>query len=118
MLGLSSTAIILWHGYGNCGLAVQIQIFAHVAHLETMHRDIITIGALSGGLEALTQIAAGLASDLPAAVFVVMHMHETSPYLIPLLLSRVSALPVRSPADGSGIEPRNDLCRVRPIIIC
>lgn len=36
--------------------------------------DIIVIGASAGGVEALSQVVAGLPADLPAAVFIVLHI--------------------------------------------
>jgi two-component system chemotaxis response regulator CheB len=37
------------------------------------HRDIITLGASAGGIEALCVLARGLPPGLPAALFVVCH---------------------------------------------
>jgi two-component system chemotaxis response regulator CheB len=47
--------------------------------------DIIVVGASSGGIEALRQLAASLPQDLPAAIFVVVHLFADSPALCPIL---------------------------------
>jgi two-component system chemotaxis response regulator CheB len=69
------------------------------------HRDIVVIGASAGGVEALTQLIAGLPADLPASVFVVLHIHPDSPSLFPRLLNRRSALPAAHAVHGEMIAP-------------
>lgn len=69
-----------------------------------VHR-IITIGASAGGVEALQVALRGLPADLPAAVFVAMHLSPDSPGLLPAILTRAGALPASSPIDGAVIEP-------------
>jgi two-component system chemotaxis response regulator CheB len=46
--------------------------------VEPTHHDIIVIGGSGGGLEALRTLVRGLPRDLPAAVFVVLHMGARS----------------------------------------
>jgi two-component system, chemotaxis family, protein-glutamate methylesterase/glutaminase len=68
-------------------------------------RDIIVIGASAGGVEALRSLAAGLPADLPAAVFVVLHLAPDAPSILPDLLSRAGPLPaLHPPADGAGLR--------------
>src|SRR5438105_2912114 len=67
-----------------------------------MRRDIIVIGASAGGVEALHQVVAGLAEDLPAAVFITMHVSTTS--VLPQILGRVTALPVTHASDGEPFQ--------------
>jgi two-component system, chemotaxis family, protein-glutamate methylesterase/glutaminase len=69
-----------------------------------MH-DIIVIGASAGGVEALKAVARALSADLPAAVFVVMHVFPRSRSLLPEILSTVSKLPVHQAADALEIRP-------------
>jgi len=66
--------------------------------------DIITIGASAGGVEALMALARGLPADLPAAVFVVLHIPAQSASLLPTILNRVGPLVALHPADGAVIE--------------
>ena len=72
--------------------------------ISSTHR-IITIGASAGGVEALQTIAAALPADLPAAVFVVMHMSADSPGLLPMILDRAGALPASHPFDHEVLAP-------------
>jgi two-component system chemotaxis response regulator CheB len=64
-----------------------------------VHR-IITIGASAGGVEALRSLIAGLPADLPASIFIVMHIGADSPGLLPEILSRASALAITHAQDG------------------
>lgn len=67
--------------------------------------DIITIGASSGGVEALTELARGLPDDLPAAVFVVLHLPPHATSRLPQILGRHCALPVSAAVHGEPIQP-------------
>lgn len=64
----------------------------------------MTIGASSGGVEALVRLAGGLPGDLPAAVLVVLHFPEGTPSALPRILSRSGPLPAAHPEDGDPIE--------------
>ena len=70
---------------------------------EGMPQVVIVVGASMGGVEALRMLAAGLPADLPAAVFVVLHIGAYRSEL-PDLLNRVSALPVVHPQNGDTIQ--------------
>lgn len=67
-------------------------------------RDIITIGASAGGVEALMTIVGALPEGLPASVFVVLHMPPDGTSFLPALLSRAGALPASHPDDGERIQ--------------
>src|SRR5437588_6269412 len=66
--------------------------------------DVIVIGASAGGVEALMALTGTLPRDLPAAVFVVLHIPAQSPSLLPSILSRVGSLKVVHATDGAKIE--------------
>ncbi|MEW5929532.1 MAG: chemotaxis protein CheB [Gemmatimonadota bacterium] len=68
------------------------------------NRDIIVIGASAGGIDALKELLGGLPGDLPAAVFVVMHVAADSPGVLPRMLQDTSPLPVAHARDGEPIE--------------
>ncbi|HUR38951.1 MAG TPA: chemotaxis protein CheB [Planctomycetota bacterium] len=72
-----------------------------------MNQDLIVIGGSAGGLEAVTQIVRDLPKDLPAAVFVVLHLVPTYPSAIARLLDRAGDLPAFHPRDGQKIRHRN-----------
>jgi two-component system chemotaxis response regulator CheB len=67
-------------------------------------RDIIVVGASAGGVEALSRLVADLPADLPAAVFIVLHMAPHSGTALPRILDRRTTLPVGQPYDGERIE--------------
>jgi two-component system, chemotaxis family, protein-glutamate methylesterase/glutaminase len=67
--------------------------------------DIVVVGASAGGVEALVQLAGSLPADLPAAVFVVLHVPSTASSALPDILSRHSPLPASHAKDGEPIEP-------------
>jgi two-component system, chemotaxis family, protein-glutamate methylesterase/glutaminase len=54
--------------------------------------DIFVIGASAGGVEALKTLVHGFPADLPAAVFIVLHMGAHHPSLLPALLNRAGPL--------------------------
>ena len=67
--------------------------------------DIIVIGASAGGVEALKELVRCFPSDLPASIFVVLHMPPTPPSILPEILSRCGPLPAIHPENGDAIEP-------------
>lgn len=66
--------------------------------------DIIVIGASAGGVEALVDLAGQVPRNLPASLFVVLHIPADSPSLLPAILNRAGALPVSQPGDGEEIQ--------------
>jgi two-component system chemotaxis response regulator CheB len=67
--------------------------------------DIIVIGASAGGVEALRALIGALPPDLPAAVFVVIHISPGVKSFLPTMLSNAGVLPARHATDGEAIEP-------------
>jgi two-component system chemotaxis response regulator CheB len=71
---------------------------------EPLRRDIVAIGASAGGVESLGRLVAALPADLPAAVFVVLHVPPTGTSMLPRILSRAGPLPAGHAVDGSRPE--------------
>lgn len=62
------------------------------------------MGGSAGAIEPLKQILSELPRDLPATVFIVVHLSPTAHSALPAILSRVAKLPVRLPVDGECFE--------------
>jgi len=69
--------------------------------------DIIVVGASAGGVDALKRVATALPGDLPASVFVVLHIAPDHPSYLPSILQRDSPLKVLTPNDGDTIQARH-----------
>jgi two-component system, chemotaxis family, protein-glutamate methylesterase/glutaminase len=67
-------------------------------------RDTIVIGASAGGVQALINLVASLPANLPAAVFIVLHIPADAPSLLPEILARDSRLPVAHAMNGEQIK--------------
>lgn len=66
--------------------------------------DIVVIGASAGGVEALKALVATLPADLPAALFVVLHVSPHATSVLPEILTRTGKLPAEHADDGQVIE--------------
>lgn len=66
--------------------------------------DVVTIGASAGGVEALLTIARSLPANLPAAVFIVLHIPANSASVLPMLIDRACPLPAAHAVDGERIR--------------
>ncbi len=66
-------------------------------------RDIIVIGASAGGVQALSTLVSELPADLPAAVFIVLHIPADPPSVLPEILSREAQLTVAHAKNGEEI---------------
>jgi two-component system chemotaxis response regulator CheB len=67
-------------------------------------REIVVVGASAGGVEALTELARDLPADLPAAVFVVLHLPPDARSHLPEILDRAGPLPCSHAVDGAPIR--------------
>src|SRR5918911_680645 len=89
--------------------------------------DIIVVGASAGGVEALSALVRGLPADLPAAVFVVLHIPPYHQSHLPAILSHhgppVRQIPAlvgrlaREPAayrEASGVPTMSDIDTMIP----
>jgi two-component system chemotaxis response regulator CheB len=68
------------------------------------HHDLVVIGASAGGVQVLLDLAAGLPSDFPACVLVVLHVgaHRS---LLPELMNARGPLQAAHPQDGQALVP-------------
>jgi two-component system chemotaxis response regulator CheB len=69
------------------------------------HRDIVVIGASSGGVSALLALVKTLPADFPAPIFIVQHVGADSPSILPELLSHAGPLPAKHPRHGEAVAP-------------
>src|SRR5205085_2097950 len=65
---------------------------------------IIVIGASAGGVEASRQVVAGLPDDLPATVFVALHLPPEARSTLPEILARSGPLTASHPRDGEPLR--------------
>src|SRR5207237_1362887 len=73
--------------------------------LRVTQRDIIVIGASAGGIPVLRRLIADLPPDLPAAVFVTVHLPSWGKSELPRVISPNGGLPALHPSSGQPIEP-------------
>ena len=67
-------------------------------------RDVIVVGASSGGVETLTAIVSGLPKDLDAFLFVVLHVPSRSESLLPQILTRAGNLRAEHAKDNEPVQ--------------
>jgi two-component system chemotaxis response regulator CheB len=69
------------------------------------HRDIIVVGGSAGAVEAMTTIVRALPAELPAAVFLVIHISADARSTLPAILNRAGILTAGHFPDGEPILP-------------
>jgi two-component system chemotaxis response regulator CheB len=67
-------------------------------------RDVVVIGASTGGIDALMKLIAALPEHFPAAMFIVVHVRPDTPSLLPAILNRAGRMPVAHAVDGEPIR--------------
>ena len=80
---------------------------ARTINADRRPRDVVTIGASAGGVQALLQLLAKLPADVPAIIGIVLHRspyHETR---LPMVLGRHASVRVAEPHDGEILQPGN-----------
>ncbi|HEV7350132.1 chemotaxis protein CheB [Telluribacter sp.] len=68
-------------------------------------RDIIVVGASSGGVPALKAFVNNLPKDFKGSVFIVLHIPTYTESRLPEILSNAGPLEAVHPGDGEEIEP-------------
>lgn len=66
---------------------------------------VVAIGASAGGVEAISQLVAGLSSDLPYAYLITLHMPTAAPSVLAQIVDRRGPLPAVTAATGTRLEP-------------
>jgi two-component system chemotaxis response regulator CheB len=67
-------------------------------------RGVVAVGASAGGVEALTMFAANLATDLPYAILVALHLPPSGPSVLAQILDRSGPLPATTATHGASLE--------------
>ncbi|HLX70863.1 MAG TPA: chemotaxis protein CheB [Verrucomicrobiae bacterium] len=66
--------------------------------------DIVVIGASAGGVDALPRLIGSLPADLPASVFVVLHIPPHGRDLMPKIIRRTASLSVAHAVAGESVR--------------
>lgn len=75
------------------------------ANHKTAVRDIVVIGASAGGVSALKNFVGMLPADLPAALFITLHLSGRSDTVLAKILNSTSSLSANWAADDEPILP-------------
>ncbi|OBK96806.1 chemotaxis protein CheB [Mycobacterium sp. 1165178.9] len=68
-------------------------------------QGVVAIGASAGGVEALSNVAAGLTPDVPYAYLMVLHVPAGAPSILARIVDRSGPLPATAPENGATLEP-------------
>jgi two-component system, chemotaxis family, protein-glutamate methylesterase/glutaminase len=82
---------------------VEAAVDRHARHVA-IQRDLVVIGASAGGVESLRELVAGLPSEFPAALLIVLHVPSTGTSVLPQILSRRAPLPAKFACDEETLE--------------
>jgi two-component system chemotaxis response regulator CheB len=67
-------------------------------------RGVVVVGASAGGVEALTNFAANLPTDLPYSSLVALHMPPGGPSVLAKIIDRSGPLPAETATTGEKLE--------------
>jgi two-component system, chemotaxis family, protein-glutamate methylesterase/glutaminase len=67
------------------------------------HRDIVVIGGSAGSLDPLKALISSLPADLPAAIFITVHVSAEAPSILPAILTRAGRIPAVHPLNRQPI---------------
>lgn len=70
----------------------------------TLAEGVVAVGASAGGIEALSELAAGMPPDFPFAVMIVIHLSRAAPSLLAQIIDRSGPLPAVAALDGAVLE--------------
>ncbi|WP_342228631.1 chemotaxis protein CheB [Mycobacterium avium subsp. hominissuis] len=68
-------------------------------------QGVVAIGASAGGVEALSNLAAGLSPDVPFAYLMVLHVPAGAPSILARIIDRSGPLPASAAQDGAPLQP-------------
>ncbi|OBI35790.1 chemotaxis protein CheB [Mycobacterium colombiense] len=68
-------------------------------------QGVVAVGASAGGVEALSNLAAGLSPDVPYAYLMVLHVPAGAPSILARIVDRSGPLPAVAAQDGARLEP-------------
>lgn len=68
-------------------------------------QGVVAIGASAGGVEALSNLAAGLSPDVPYAYLMVLHVPAGAPSILARIIDRSGPLPAVAAQRGAALEP-------------
>jgi two-component system chemotaxis response regulator CheB len=66
---------------------------------------VVAIGASAGGVEALSNLAAGLSTDLPYAYLMALHIPAGAPSILARIVDRCGPLPAVTAEHGASLQP-------------
>ena len=66
---------------------------------------VVAIGASAGGVEALSNLAAGLSPDVPFAYLMVLHIPPGAPSILARIINRSGPLPAVTAENDARLEP-------------
>lgn len=67
-------------------------------------QGVVAIGASAGGVEALSNVAAGLSPDVPYAYLMVLHVPAGAPSILARIVDRSGPLPAVAAENGAPLE--------------